>query len=46
MILLVPLWTDCLCPLQIHMLKAYRAMGWYLEVGTFGGDRILRAEPL
>lgn len=31
-------WTECLHTPQIHVVKPVSPMGWYLEVGTLGGD--------
>ena len=30
------LWTECLCPHRIHMLKSQLPRWWYLEVGLWG----------
>ena len=33
------LWTECLCPLRIRMLKLLPSVGWYLEVGPLRSDQ-------
>lgn len=42
------LWTECACPLQVHMLKSYpttTTVRWWLEVGPSEGDQVMRQSP-
>ena len=33
-----PLWTKCLCPLQMYMLKPYPLKAMHQEVGPLGSE--------
>lgn len=41
----IALWTKCLCPHQIYTLKPKCPMWWYLAVGLWGGNQVMRAQP-